>query len=197
MTFAEGVAIKAAGIALDDVGVAVFDFSSISQRLIGAPLTVVLGREVFDAARLEIDIEGGSIRAVSRDAIPAGEEVSLTSGHGLESLPIRVEGAAAVAVFDLGNGSEMLIGAPFAASAGLDGPDRIVGAKAGGGVGGEVTRKLVRLKTVEVAGVTFRNVEAGIDETETADDANVGARLLRAFRITVDYVEGKLWLDPR
>lgn len=196
VTFAQGLNIEAVGLDLTGVTAAVLDLSDISARLIGKPLTVVLGRELFDAARLEIDIADGTISAVSPADAPAGVELPLKSMRGLETIPIRIEGHEADATFDLGNGSEMLIGAAFAAQAGLDAPDRITGARTGGGVGGEVTRKLVRLREIEVGGARFADVEAGIDETETAEAANVGVRILKNFRITVDYADRRLWLQP-
>ncbi len=91
----------------------------------------------------------------------------------------------------------MLIGAAYAERAGLLAPDRIVGQKSGGGIGGEVERDLVVLAELEVAGVSFRDVPAAIDRTDNAGDVNVGVRILRNFVITVDFAENAVWLEPR
>ena len=46
---------------------------------------------------------------------PRGVRLPLTSEHAIETLPVRVEdGATVAATFDLGNGSQVLVGAAFA-----------------------------------------------------------------------------------
>jgi hypothetical protein len=197
VTFAENVDLAAAGVMLDDRAVAVLDLSDIASRLVGAPVDVVLGREFFDAGRVVIDIERGRIRPVSREEAPEGVKLVLTERHGLETLPVAIEGAPAEADFDLGNGSDMLIGAAFAEAHGLDAPDRITGTKEGGGVGGMLSRKMIALKTVEIAGVQFHDVPAAIDATPSAADANVGVKLLRRFVLTVDFPERAVWFAQR
>lgn len=196
--FAEGVDIEAVGATMRGRTVAVFDLGDISERLVGARVDVVLGRDLFDQGRLLIDIENNRIAFVDAEVEPVGVRIELKESRGVETMPIVIEGGGAIeADFDLGNGSEMLIGAGFAARGGLSAPERIVGEREGGGVGGAVTRKLVRLAEVEIAGVQFKDIEAAIDETESAPDANVGVRLLRQFVITVDFPQHALWLKSR
>lgn len=196
VTFAEGVTIEAAGVRLDNTKVAVFDLSDISRRLIGAPVKAVVGRELFDAARLALDIDAGRIEAVARNKEPPGVRLPMETHKGLQTIPASVEGGAPVqADFDLGNGSEVLIGGAYADRVGLSAPERITGRKKGGGVGGEVTRDLIVLDKLEIARVVFQNVPAAIDRTATAADLNVGVRLLRHFRMTVDFAENLLWLE--
>lgn len=194
--FVEGVAVEAVGVALENRTVAAIDLTDISQRLIGSPVKLIVGRDLFDAARLWVDIENGRIAAVGREKEPKGVRLEMESHRGLQTIPISIEGGPPVqADFDLGNGSEVLIGADYAARAGLSAPSRITGKKAGGGFGGEVMRSLVTLKVLDLAGVRFDDVPAAIDETPTAMDANVGVSILRNFRITVDYAEQTIWLD--
>ena len=71
------------------------------------------------------------------------------------------------------------------------------GAEDDGGVGGEVERKIVRLRTLEIAGRAFADVEAAVDEAENAGALNIGVRVLRKFRITTDFEARTIWLDPR
>lgn len=198
VTFAQGVTIEAAGMVLEDRTIAVLDLSALSARLIGAPLAFVIGRELFDEARLSIDIEAGAIEAVARDLTPTGVKLPLTTHKGIETIPVSVEGGAPVqADFDLGNGSEVLIGEGYAERLGLLEPGRIVGQKTGGGIGGAVVNDLVVLADLEIAGMVFHNVTAAIDRTDGAADVNVGVRILRNFRMTVDFAEKSLWLEPR
>jgi hypothetical protein len=101
------------------------------------------------------------------------------------------------AEFDLGNGSEVLVGKAYAERIGLLAPGRIVGRGEGGGIGGKRNRDIVVLKTLEVGGRTFENVRAAIDDTATAADVNIGTSILRRFLITTDYPQHALWLAPR
>ncbi len=190
-----GATIEAVGQRLDDRTVGVLDLDDVGKRLFGRRLDAIVGRELFDAARLRIDIEGGQIAAISRLARPQGARLTLKLHRGIETVPIRVEGAAVRADFDLGNGSDMLIGRAFAQRKGLllrAGP-----AERGGGIGGEVKRRVVMLKTVRLGGLRFRNVRAAIDEQPGAADANVGVKLLRRFRIVTDFKQRAVWLQPR
>jgi predicted aspartyl protease len=191
----QGARIQALGVALPNVTMAVIDLDDLGKRLFGRKLDAIVGRELFDATRLAIDIEGGSIAAIPRAARPAGVRLPLKTHHGIESVPVVIEGMAARADFDLGNGSDLLIGKAFAERSGIYG--RSHGAEKGGGIGGEVQRRIVTIRSIRIAGVTFRNVRAAIDEQPNASDANVGVKLLRRFHITTDFSQKAVWLKPR
>lgn len=194
----EGARIEVAGLTLDGRTIAVIDLDDVGARLFGHPLDAIVGRELFDAARLAIDIEGRRLDVLSRDEKPRGRKLRLATFHGIETLPIRIEGGAPVqAELDLGNGSDMTIGKAYAKKAGLLAPWRIVGTASGGGIGGKVERPVVILKRVTIAGVTFRDVRATIDEQPRAADANIGVKLLRRFRIVTDFANKAVWLRPR
>lgn len=191
------VSVRAASVELQDVTVAVLDLSDVSRRLVGSQVVFILGREFFDAARLRIDIEGGSIEVLSRRSPVAGTALTLTQHAGIEALPARTEGIAAAADFDLGNGSNVMIGKAFAERNGLLTPARIVARRRGGGIGGGMEREVVRLATLELAGTTFRDVEADVDPLGNAGDLNLGVRILRHFIIVTDFAQQRVWLEPR
>ncbi|MBV9931168.1 MAG: aspartyl protease family protein [Alphaproteobacteria bacterium] len=196
--FAHGLRIAAAGVTVPATTAVVLDLRDLSDRLIGRPVSVILGRELFDAARLHIDLARRSLAAVPRRRAPPGRRYPLTSQRGVEVFPVAVEGhAPAQAEFDLGNGSEVLIGKGYAERIGLLAPERIVGRSEGGGIGGGRSRAIVVLRTLEVGGRRFENVRAAIDDTASAADVNVGTSILRHFLITVDYAQHGLWLAPR
>ena len=195
--FAEGVDLAAAGVSLPRRTVAVIDLDEISARLIGRKLEMILGRDLFDSARLRIDIAGGMIESVARDRRPNGVRLPLRSDHGLESMPVMIEGAHAPAHFDLGNGSEVMIGKALAVRLGLARAGRIVERRAGGGIGGAIERDIVILQSLRIGGREFRDVPAAIDPTPTAGDVNIGTSILRHFVITTDFPQRSLWLEPR
>ena len=197
VTFAENISVAALGVRLEGLTIAVLDLSDISNRLVGRPVHFIMGRELFDRERLAIDIEEGRIEVISREPTPAGVELKVTNLQGLATVKSRVNGVEADADFDLGNGSGVLIGKAFAEELGLLNELSALERRKGGGVGGEVERAIVRLATLEIAGETFHDFEAAVDETDSAGALNVGVGLLRKFRITTDFSESRLWLDPR
>ena len=161
-------------------------------------VTVILGREFFDAGRFRLDIARGKISKLSQSDRPRGVMLPLTTFRGIEVFPIEIEGHAGVqAASDLGNGSEMMIGRQAAEHLGLSGPGRAVERKTGGGIGGPVGRDVVALSTISIAGKTFANVRAAIEDQDSQSDANIGVKQLRHFIIVTDFPGHKLWLQPR
>jgi hypothetical protein len=196
--FAHGVRIAAAGMRLPATTALVLDLRDLSQRLVGRPVALILGREFFEAGRVRIDLSAGRLAPVSRTRTPGGERFDLVTERGVETFLAAIEGLPPVrAEFDLGNGSEVLVGRAYAEKAGLTAPDRIVGRSDGGGIGGRVSRDLVTLKSLTIAGTTFRDVPAAIDPTGHAGDLNVGTSILRHFLITADFPQRALWLELR
>jgi predicted aspartyl protease len=196
--FAEDVDIGMGGIQLRGIRVAVLDLGEVSGRLLGRPVDAILGREVFDAGPVLVDIEGRMVTAIFADAIPAGVRLPLSNLRGTPAIPAAVEGHDPVqAVFDLGNGSEVLIGRAYAERLGLTAPERIVERRRGGGLGGAREREIVVLRNLSVAGREFRDVPAAIDPGETASDLNLGTSILRHFIITTDFARRAIWLEPR
>jgi hypothetical protein len=195
---ADGVTIEALGLRLGPLTVALLDLSDIGRRLLHGPLDLVAGRELFDAARLTIDIAGGRMRLAAPDTDPAGVLLELKTANGIETFEASVEGHAKVqAAFDLGNGGPVLVGADYAKEIGLltDGrPIRVVG---GGGIGGERPLQTLRLRSLSVAGRRFENVPAAIDATGSATTLNIGVAQLRHFQIVTDFPAHKLWLASR
>ena len=186
----EGVTIEALGIELHPEAVVVLDMTDLSTRLIKRPTQAVIGRELFDAARLRIDIARNSIQVVDKAGIPPGQKLPLTTHAGIEGIPVLADGVKAQAEFDLGNGSDVMISRDLAKKLHL----KILGKKAGGGIGGAIERDFVRLETLEIAGREFRDVTASIDDQPNHGDMNVGTAILRNFLITTDFKDRAVWL---
>ena len=188
----EGVTVGALGIELHPDAVVVLDLTDLSKRLIKRPTHAIVGRELFDTARLAINISGGEISTVSRDVEPRGEKLPLTGHAGIEGIPVKANGALAQAEFDLGNGSNVLISREMVKKLGL----KIIGKKSGGGIGGALNRDVVRLNSLDVAGKTFHNITAAIDDQPSHNDLNVGTEILKNFAITTDFKDRAVWLQP-
>lgn len=194
--FADHVAIRAAGISFE-ARVGILDLGEVSQRLLGRPVDMLLGRDLFDHARLHIDIAHCTIERI--DKTPGQSmRLPLSDHRGVPAIPASVEGHQPVqAVFDLGNGSNVLVGRAYAERIGLAAPERIVARSSGGGLGGAGERDMVVLRSLTVAGREFRDVPAAIDPGETASDLNIGTSILRHFIITTDFAGGSIWLRFR
>ena len=190
--FVEGAAIEALGLELKGEGVVVMDMTDLSQRLIKRPTRAIVGRELFDATRLTIDLGGGTIDVVDRAHAPKGKKLALTAHAGIESIPVSVNGMAAQAEFDLGNGSEPMISRAMVDKLGL----KLRGKTSGGGIGGPVERDLVQIDRLEVADRVLRNIIAAVDDQPNAGEMNIGTSILRNFVITADYSQRAVWLQP-
>jgi hypothetical protein len=195
---AENVRVEALGLHLGPLTVALLDLSDVGRRLLKGPLPFVVGRELFDAARLHIDIERGEIGVASRTLTPSGVRLDLRDERGLETLAVAIEGHPPVeAAFDLGNGGDVLIGADYAKAVGLLTDGRTIGEQEGGGIGGEKLRQTLTLKSLEIAGRRFLDVPAAIDATGSATNLNIGVSILRDFVIVTDFSAHCIWLESR
>lgn len=189
----EGMSVVALGRAIDLPVSAVMDLSDVEQRLLRASVPIILGREFFDAGRVFLDIEGGSIAWHPDGAPGAGVELPLTGAHGIETIPVNFGGDAAVAAdFDLGNGTGLLISSELAQQLAL----KSVGVEPAGGIGGASGRLVTFVPELTIAGTTFRNVRAHVSE-DLGVPANVGVSLLRNFLIVTDFGNRRIWLQPR
>jgi len=193
---AKGVTLSAAGVTMRDQTIAVSDLSDVGRRLFGHPLDMILGREIFDAARLRIDIGKSQLEVLDDKTEPRGTRLETKTVNGIEVFPVRVEGEQTLAAIDTGNGTNVLVGGVYAKRRGFLTDGRAVTQDKGGGLGGETIRKVVPLKTLEVAGVTLKDVPGSIDEGDSATDLNVGIAVLKHFVITTDFRVHALWLDP-
>ena len=189
----EGVTLKALDVELHPEAVVVLDLTDLSTRLIKRPTHAIVGRELFDAARLSIDINGGTIAVADKVVTPPGQKLGLSAHAGIESIPVRANGLEVQAEFDLGNGSDVMISRDLAKKLHL----KIIGKREGGGIGGAIQRDYVRLGTLEVAGRKFHNIPANIDDQPSHNDMNVGTAILKNFLITADFKDRAVWLAPR
>jgi predicted aspartyl protease len=193
----EGVTLQALGLTLKDQTVAVTDLGDVGRRLLHARLDMILGREIFDAARLSIDIDGRRIRVLRQEREPPGVMLALQAEHGVETIEARVEGGAPVrATFDLGNGAHVLVSRRYAQSRGFLTDGRALRKERGGGLGGADDRQVFTLRNLEIAGRRFENIDAAIDPQASASDLNVGISVLRHFHIVTDFSQRRVWLDP-
>ena len=196
--FAEGVDIEAVDTRLDDMTIVILDLEDIATRVVGEPVTMVLGRELFDAGRYFLDIENGRFHKVPAEFEPTGQSLPLSDANGIKQIPVRINGEHDVlADFDLGNGTEVLLSEDFAREAGLLVPENIIGTREGGGLGGPVELTLVRVDSLTIAGVDLHDLVVAVSPSVDGSDANIGVSVLRQFEMVIDFPGNRLWIGPR
>jgi predicted aspartyl protease len=189
--------LAAGDLAMPARRVVVMDLSAV-QRLVGRPVQVLLGRDVFDQAIVQIDFEGRRITLLPRDAFqpPPGALLPLKRSGDLKSVSIKVAGVEMPAILDLGNAGGLLIDKEFADHYGLlDG--RRASTTLGVGADGAHEETQTTVDRLELGGVTL----IGVPTTATPNlsskaPANVGLQVLSRFRLTVDFAGDRLWLAP-
>ncbi|TRW17164.1 retropepsin-like aspartic protease [Glacieibacterium frigidum] len=194
-TLVTGVTVDVAGLTLRSPTVAIIDLGDIARRLAHRRIDAIVGRDLFDASRLAIDLAAGTLAVIERRREPAGERLILTPRRGIETFPVLIEGQPVAADFDLGNGGRVLVGGETAARLLRDG--RATSTVGGGGIGGETQQRTLTLRDLVVAGRRFTNVPAAVDASPTAAQANIGVRILRNFGIITDFAERLVWLRAR
>lgn len=192
VSIVSNVRIEALGQIIPPTDVVVMDMTDLSTRLIKRPTRAIVGRELFDAAPIRIDLGRGDARALARTEAPRGTKLPLTEQGGIETVPVTLGPSRAQAVLDFGNGTGVMISKELAAQLSL----KPVGKVKGGGIGGEIERDLVVIPKLTLAGRTFRNVEASVDATSSRAELNVGTPILKYFVVTADFKGRAAWFEP-
>jgi len=205
VSVARGVEIRVGALELRDLTVAVLDLSDMSKQ-VGAPLTVILGKELFNEMTVEIDYPGRRIafHDPARWSYPgSGSRVPLTKDRGLRKVPVSVEGLAPITVgFDIGQGGALTLYRAYVEKERLLEGRAPVSRQRGLGIGGATDDAVGTLSTLAFGGSTFKNVPAtfvldpaGSTET-TREQGNLGTEVFKRFRMVVDYSRDALYLEP-
>ncbi len=206
-SFAGGLTVRIGELELRDLRAAVIDLGGISAKL-GRSMPVILGKEVFHSLVVDIDYPARRLRFLEpadyRYEGPGRRLPLLPSEDGHKDLEISVEGTAPVRVaLDTGSGSALdLFGWYVDEKRLLDGRSPISEGLSGG-VGGMTSEKLASLREIEIAGFTLPDVPIGMQWRTTGAFAtrriagNLGAGILKRFRIAFDYAHECLWMEPR
>ncbi|MET0271641.1 MAG: aspartyl protease family protein [Phenylobacterium sp.] len=192
-----GADLQVGDLALPGRQVAVMDLAAIT-RVVQRPVQVILGRDIFDNAVVDIDFAARQITFLPRETFepPPGEPLPLTASGSLRSFPIAIGGIHTAAILDLGNAGALLVDRAFA-----DGHSLLAGRRASTqlavGADGPRESAIFSLDDVRVGGMSFN----GVPTTATTGlssraPANVGLALLSRFHLTVDFAGDRLWMQP-
>jgi hypothetical protein len=203
--FASGVTITIGNLQLNDLAVVILDLKSLGQRLLGRPIPIILGKEVFNEMIVDIDYPKKRIAFYepgqwSYDG--TGSTVALPELDGLRVVKVGVEGGKSISAgFDIGQGSALTLFEAYVDDSGLlDG--RATSTRLGGGVGGEVISTLTSVRTINFGGVQFEDIPVSLTlDAKGAFDtkheqANLGTGIFSRFRMIVNYSADELYLEP-
>lgn len=205
ISVAKGIEIRVGALELRNLTVAVLDLSGLSRQ-IGAPLPVILGKELFNEMIVEIDYPRRRIAfhdPANWSYRGLGTRVPLEKDRGLRKVRVSVEGLAPIKVgFDLGQGSALSLYREYAEKEKLLEGRKPLSKLRGGGVGGATSDVVGTLKSVAFGGTQFTDVPAtfvldpaGSTETKS-EQGNLGAEVFKRFRLVIDYTRDALYLEP-
>lgn len=203
MQIASQLQIQLANLTLN-LRAGVIDLSQVGAQS-GHPMPFILGKEVFN--ELIIDIDFSQRRIAFRDPQgfsqpPGAVRVAVGRHHNGRSIPVSVEGRAAVPFdFDLGNDGPLIVYSAYRDGVHLLG-DRPQSLGLSAGVGGLIKSKVATLKSISIAGIKLAAVPT--EFPDAADNAvnsdrtagNIGLPVFSRFRLIIDYPHDTLWLIP-
>jgi Aspartyl protease/PDZ domain len=198
------VSVRLGRLTVTNLTALTMDLSRIGKD-VGIPLQAILGQEVFN--ELIVDIDFVHHRLCFRDPQhfvppPGARRLTALRMNGNRVIEVSVEGKSPIpVVFDLGNGSPLdLFPSYWKAQRLLEG--RPQSRALMGGAGGEQDITVATMRTVRLAGETFRDVpvnfavQASTTENSERVKGNVGLPLLSRFRVITDFEKNALFLIP-
>ncbi len=202
---ASGVTLRIGGMELRNLTVALMDLKPIAN-VIGRPLPVILGKEMFNEVVVDLDFAGQKISFQDPARFtpkPGAVAVPVTNSNGLHAIPASIEGAEPVLFdFDLGNGSPLLVFPGYWKPRNLL-ADRPSSKALAGAIGGMKPRNVATIRTLTLGGVELKDIPANFGEEDgsaldtTQTLGNIGMPILSRFELTTDYSRHRILLKPR
>lgn len=203
---ARGVRLEVGSLRIEPEFVVVIDLAPVVERL-GRPLPVVLGRELFARAIVELDYPRERVAFHDPERWPSADAArSITmfeASGGKYAVDARIEGRPSVRVqVDTGSGDTLTIFHDYASAERLLAGRARVSTRLAGGVGGSAVENEATLAELSLGAWSLRDVpalfEAEVRNAKAARDSSgrLGGRVLRRFRVTIDAPHQRMWLAP-
>lgn len=202
--FARNVRVAVGTMTLHVPTAVVLDLSGV-QKLVGRPMPVILGADVFKQLVVDIDFARHEIAFHDPSAfrVPAGADtVPLSPGASNRTVPVRIENGPEVQVdFDLGNDGSLMLFSSYWQSHDMP-HTHTVSSTMTAGVGGVHETTVLSVKQLTFAGHTFTDVPTvlsppGIRAVDGDRSAgNLGIMVYGRFRVMTDYPHDRLYLLP-
>lgn len=202
---ASGVTVRIGALELKNITVALIDLGPI-EKMIGRPIPVILGKEVFNELVVDLDFEGKTIAfhdpAVFQAPVGAIETPVISAG-GIRSVPVSVEGGPPVQFdFDIGNGGPLIVYSAYWKAHGLLDDGRGKSKTLSGAIGGLREQQVATVRKLTFGGATFTDIPTVFtdDRGESAESnrtlGNIGLPILSRFRMYADFSHDRLFLQP-
>jgi hypothetical protein len=168
----------------------------------------VIGRAIFGSFAVKIDYvnERVTLWEPERFTPPEGTAgLPLTFSHGIPSVTASVTPSSGMPVpvrLHVDTGAAHPISLSPDAEAGLVPPAGAIETILGRGMGGDLTGRLARIRSLELGGITLEDVVATFPDSgqmphgENGPGGNLGDDVLRRFDVVFDYAGKTMYLEP-
>ena len=197
---ASGVSVRLGHLVLSELTVAILDLSALS-KVDGKSVNVIIGRELFDQAVVDLDFHRQLIGLFDFKASPKARNSTYLAlapdNLGRRYVSISICDATDVpACYDLGNDVPLVVSPEFADSHNLLNGLR-VSSVASAGVSGISLGKVAVLPSVRVGTVAFSNVPVQVPAMwNQTGSVLAGLPIWSRFGNVVDYSRNRLSLTP-
>lgn len=204
--FARGVTIEVGSLRFEPSFVVAIDFAPVAERL-GRPLPVVLGRELFERAIVELDYSASRVAFHDPERWHSASDAHVLplfpAKGGKYAIDARIEGRAPVRVqIDTGANDTLVVFHDYVNEARLLEGRTKVSTRLAGGVGGTSVDREATLTKLGLGDIELHDMPATF-EPETRDAVasstcagRLGGRILSRFRVTIDVPHRRMQLEP-
>lgn len=197
-----GFTLAFSGFSMDYPEASAVALDLSGSALVGKPLAVVLGRDIFEMAIVDLDLPGQRIAFTKPENFrPPSGVVNLPllpDNKRLRWLEVSIAGQGLVpATFDLGSGLELEVSSEFARERRLL-RDRPTSTWVAFGVEGLSLHTVATLPSLRIGGATLSDIPVAVTSPwqDPHTPAVVGMPVWRRFRVITDYAHDRLWLMP-
>lgn len=178
----------------------------------GHDIDGIIGGDFIKQFVVEIDYPAHLLRFHDKDKFiyaGPGESIPMrlnSGGHPVIEADVTVTGRPAVKgkfVIDIGSGAALALHAPFVAQEHLPLPDqKTIRAMGGGGTGGKVTGRMGRIAELRIGKFQIADTPTLFSEDKGGAFAsrelqgNIGAQILRKFKVFLDYAHDRIIFEP-
>lgn len=164
----------------------------------GRAVEALVGRDLFEAARLDLDFPRGRLALGSAPPADAVRLPLTREAEQLRAAPVSLDGRPEIsATFDLGAGLPFQVSRDWALANGL-----LEGRRTSEwfltGIEGVSTYTTLTLPGLSLGGIDLRDVPVGVvdGQPDGSSPALMGVPVWRRFRLFSDFAADSLWLTP-
>lgn len=180
---------------------------------LGHDVDGILGADFIRQFVIEVDYTANVMRLYDKTSYEyagPGETVPITfnvASHPIVRVQLIEPGRDPIDgnfVVDLGSGGSLILNSPYAEQEHLPAPgQKTINMKTGGGIGGALTGLIGRVSALKIGDLTierplvlFSTDQKGATATTKFFQGNIGFRILRKFKVVLDYGNKRIILEP-